>query len=158
MSRTWTARAVISGWVLLGLGGSPLSEAAMNAPAPANESLLYFFTTPEAEGAPEGAKRLVAFSKRHPGLVKLRPVLLAHDWKLIKGVTERSPLTRTLKELEAGGKPGSLAIPLFDEEGLALAERWTVRAVPAFVLVRGGRAHRTAGACSDLEELWECSK
>jgi hypothetical protein len=130
----------------------------MNAPAPANESLLYFFTTPEAEGGPEGARRVIAFSNKHPGQVKLRPVLLAHDWNLLRSVTEKSPLTRTLKELEAGGKPGALDIPLFDEEGLQLAERWQVRAVPAFVLVRGGRAHRMAGASSDLEELWECQK
>jgi len=158
MSGTWTAVAVISGWVMLGLGGDPWSEAAMNASAPANESLLYFFTTPEAEGGPEGAKRAIAFSKRHPGQVKLRPVLLAHDWKGLQTVTEKCPLTRTLKELEAGGKPGALDIPLFDEEGLHLAQRWQVRAVPAFVLVRAGRAHSAAGASSDLEDLWECSK
>jgi hypothetical protein len=136
---------------LLGTG----EARTVGAPA---EAVLYFFTTPEAEGGPEGARRVIGFTKKHPGQVKLRPVLLAHDWKLLQTVTEKSPLTRTLKELEARGKPGSLDIPLFDEEGLSLAERWQVRAVPAFVLVRGGRAHRAAGASSDLEELWECSK
>ena len=85
-------------------------------------------------------------------------LFVAHDWKLLQTVTEKSPLTRTLKELEAGGKPGLLDIPLYDEEGLRLAERWQLRSVPAFVVVRGGRAHHAAGACSDLEALWECSK
>jgi hypothetical protein len=154
MNMTRKAQSLFSGVLLVGLLGNPESEAKGDDP----EGVLYFFTTPEAEGGPEGAKRLVAFANKHPGKVKLRPVLLAHDWSLLQTVTEKSPLTRTLKELEAGGKPGTLDIPLFDEEGLLLAERWQLRSVPAFVLVRGGRAHRTSGAGSDLEELWECSK
>jgi hypothetical protein len=148
------ARALAFAVGTLGLLGTGQART-LGTPA---ETVLYFFTTPEAEGGPEGARRVIAFTKKHPGQVKLRPVLLAHDWKGLKTLTQMCPLTRTLKELEAGGKPGALDIRLFDEEGLQLAERWQVRAVPAFVLVRGGRAHRAAGAGSDLEDLWECSK
>ena len=152
MKAGWMARGLALAVGTFGLLGSGQARTG-SAPA---EAVLYFFTTPEAESGPEGARRVIAFTKKHSGQVKLRPVLLAHDWTLLKRVTEKSPLTRTLKELEAGGKPGLLDIPLYDEEGLQLAERWQVRAVPAFVLVRGGRAHRTAGASSDLEDLWEC--
>jgi hypothetical protein len=67
-------------------------------------------------------------------------------------------LIGTLKELEAGGKPGTLDIPLYDEEGLALAEHWEIRSVPAYVLVTRGRAHRMLGGSADLEALWECKK
>jgi hypothetical protein len=154
MKPGWMARGLAFALGTLGLLGSGQART-LGTPA---EAVLYFFTTPEAEGGSDGARRVIAFTKKNPGQVKLRPVLLAHDWKLLQTLTERSPLTRTLKELEAGSKPGGLDIPLFDEEGLRLAERWQVRTVPAFVLVRGGRAHRTAGASSDLEELWECSK
>lgn len=150
---------------LLGLRGLVLAAAAaglMGSSAPPTgapeTSVLYFFTTPESEAGPAGARRAKAFIAKHVGQAKLRPVLLAKDFSLLRTITERSPLTLTIKELEAGLKPGALDIPLFDEEGLRLADLWGVRSVPAFVLVRNGRAHRTAGAASNLEELWECSR
>jgi hypothetical protein len=154
MRRGWPARGLGVAVAMLGLLG--ISQARTGTAPP--EGVLYFFSTPEAEGGPEGARRALAFIKKHPGLLKLRPVLLAHDWKGLQAVTEKSPLTRTLRELEAGSKPGSLDIPLYDEEGLLLAERWGLGSVPAFVLVRGGHAHRMSGGSSDLEELWECAK
>lgn len=150
---------------LLGLRGLFLATAAagvmgMSAPptgAP-ETAVLYFFTTPESEAGQAGARRAKGFIAKHAGQAKLRPVLLAKDFSLLRTITEKSPLTLTIKELEAGSKPGALDIPLFDEEGLRLADLWGVRSVPAFVLVRGGQAHRTAGAASNLEELWECSR
>lgn len=138
----------------LGLLGQPDLEPTRAARTP----VLYFFMTPGAEGGPDGAKRLAAFLKRHPGQLRLRPVLLVHDWSTLRTMTEKSSLYGTLKELEGGGKPGTLDIPLYDEEGLGLAERWEIRAVPAYVLVKNGKAHRTAGSSADLEHLWDCSK
>ena len=123
---------------------------------PGPSAVLYFFTTPEADGGPEGALRAIAFAKKYSGRTTLRPVLLVRDWKSLKGLTEKSNLSKTVKELEAGRTPGSLDIPLYDEEGLLLAERWEIRAVPAFVLVHHGRAHRMSGASANLDLLWEC--
>ena len=145
----------------LGLGRFVLAIAGtgiMGSSATPDTDVLYFFTTPESEAGPAAVRRAKAFVAKHAGHVKLRPVLLAKDFSLLRTVTETSPLYRTIKELEVGSKPGALDIPLFDEEGLRLADLWGVRSVPAFVLVRGGRAHRTAGAASNLEELWECSR
>lgn len=153
MSRSLAIRMLVLAAGTIALVGS--------APVPTHGSgkdVLYFFTTPEAEGGPEGARRAKDFIRKHAELVRLRPVLLAKDFRLLKTVTEKSPLTRTLKELEMGSKPGSLDIPLYDEEGLRLAQAWELRSVPAFVLVRAGRAHRMSGTGSNLDLLWECAR
>jgi hypothetical protein len=130
-------------------------------PAPSagdGPAVLYFFVTPECEKGSEAARAAKEFARKHGRDATIRPVLLAQDFRLLRTLTDRSPLTRTLRELEKGEKPGSLNIPLFDEEGLHLAERWEVRAVPAFVLVRAGHAHRTSGSSGNLDQLWECSR
>lgn len=114
---------------------------------------LYFFFSPAAAGSLEGAKRAVQFIKAGKGQVKLRPVMLLDDFSVIRKVEEASPLYKALKELQT---LGPLDIPLYDEEGLDLAQRWEVRSVPAFVLVAGGRAHRVLGPVVKLEELLEC--
>lgn len=146
--RPWT-------WVALTALGSARAQAR---PAAEPEGVLYFFTTPGAEGSPEAARRALCFLGKEAGRFRLRPVLLVGDWKTLGRLTEESPLTRTLRTLEAGRTPGSLGIPLHDEEGLALAERWEVRTVPAFVLCRKGLAHRTAGPRASLDELLECGR
>jgi len=153
MDRRWRRRGLVLG--LLGfLGGSQAGGQAAAGPG----GVLYFFTTPESAAAPEGARRAVSFVKKQAGRIALRPVLLVHDWAALRTLTRNHLLARTLEELEAGEKPGSLDVRLCDEEGLLLAERWEIRAVPAFVLVQGGRAHRTAGSSADLELLSECDK
>lgn len=116
---------------------------------------LYFFFTPEAPGAPETARRVAAFVKEKKGTVRLRPVLLVSDFSKLGSVNEKSLIHRAIKEL---GTLGTLNIPLYDEEGLALAERWRTRSVPAVVLVGSGRAHAVAGAAADLDSLLECGK
>jgi hypothetical protein len=142
--------------------GLSLALLGMKAPSPPGDgvvpNVLYFFTTPEAEGGPDGATCAKEFVRRHSRSIRLRPVLLAQDFTLLRSVTEKSPVFRTIRALEAGEKPGSLNIPLYDEEGLRLAETWDVRTVPAFVLVRDGRAHRMAGSRPNLDLLWECSR
>ena len=121
-------------------------------------AVLFIFITPESDAGPRASRAAKAFIGRHDKEIRLRAVLLAQDFRTLRTLTDRSPLYQTIKELEAGSKPGSLDIPLYDEEGLRLAERWGIRSVPAFVLVRAGYAHSTAGAASDLEKLWECLK
>ncbi len=130
----------------------PLSPKT--APPAAPEAILYFFTTPAAPGSPAAAARAAQFVKKHAGRVLLRPVLLLEDFSVIRRVTDEGLLTQTLSAL---GDPGSLRIPLYDEEGLALAEQWKLRSVPAFVLVARGRAHRALGSEVNLEVLWDCA-
>lgn len=149
---------LVLGKLALAIGAIGVMAATPAAPGDAEAGVLYCFLTPESEAAAAGAKRAKEFATKHPGDVRLRPVLLAKDFTLLRTLTESSPLYRTIKELESGSKPGALDVPLFDEEGLRLAERWGVRSVPAFVLVRGGRAHATAGASANLELLWECAR
>jgi hypothetical protein len=154
MTQMTGGRAAV--WAVLSL-----ALLGMKAPSPPGDgvpNVLYFFTTPEAEGGPEGATCAKEFVRRHSRSIRLRPVLLARDFTLLRSVSEKSPVFRTIKALEAGEKPGSLNIPLYDEEGLRLAETWDVRTVPAFVLVRNGRAHRMAGSRPNLDLLWECSR
>jgi hypothetical protein len=153
MKRSLAARmlALAAGTLAL-VGSAPVQTRG------SGKDVLYFFTTPEVEGGPEGAHRAKDFIRKHAELVSLRPVLLAKDFRVLKAVTEKSPLARTLKELEAGSKPGSLDIPLYDEEGLRLAQDWELRSVPAFVLVRAGRAHILSGTASNLDLLWECTR
>lgn len=150
MSVSLAARAAI---LVLGTFGA-LVAPGRDKP----EATLYFFVTPEAEGGPEGAASAMRFVTTHAPQVKLRPVLLAQDFKVLGTITEECPLYRTIKALEKDGKPGGLNIPLYDEEGLALAMRWDIKRVPAFVLVRKGHAHAMAGAYAELERLWECPR
>ncbi|HLY76246.1 MAG TPA: hypothetical protein VKU80_19250 [Planctomycetota bacterium] len=145
--RTWILGVLAATW-----GGSLL--AAQGAPRQGAElPTLFYFFTPKSAGSLEGAKRAVTFMKVHQGQVKLRLVMLLDDFSVIRKLEEASPLYKTLKELQS---QGTLDVPLYDEEGLLLAERWGIRSVPAFVLVSHGRAHRALGPVVNLEELLEC--
>jgi hypothetical protein len=147
-------RGLLAGALVLGLGalGAAQQQVAPATPKRA-EATLYFFTSPEAESGPEAVRKLAQFIKPKMKEISLRPVLLVTDFAVLRKLTERSPLTKTLKELE---KIGPLDVPLYDAQGLELAERYEVRSVPAFVLVRGGKAHRSFGPGTNLEELWVC--
>jgi hypothetical protein len=145
--RLWILAALASG-----LGG-PLFAPQGHLKQVAELPKLYYFFSPATAGSLEGAKRAVSFLKEHKGQVKLRLVMLLEDFSVIRHVEEASPLYKTLKELQS---QGTLDIPLYDEEGLGLAERWGIRSVPAFVLVSHGRAHRAQGPVVKLEELLEC--
>ncbi len=153
MNGTLALRKLVLAMAGMGLMGS----GAPLAGGPTTD-VLYFFTTPDCEAGPAAARRAKDFVAKHSARMSLRPILLAKDFGLLRTVTEKSPLYRTIKELEAGMKPGALDIPLFDEEGLRLAEKWEVRSVPSFVLVRGGRGHRIAGTSAKLEDLWDCAR
>jgi len=118
-------------------------------------AVLYLFLTPNSGGAPEAARRAAEFVKKHPREVRLRPVLLVGDFGLVARADPEGPLFKAVREL---GRAGPVDIPLYDEEGLRLAERWKVNEVPAYVLVRGGRAHRIMGDGADLEEVFACSQ
>jgi hypothetical protein len=145
----------VAGLAVLGfaLAGSGAGSADPGS-APAGEPrTLYFFFTPESDGAPEAARRVAAFVKERKGAVRLRPVLLVSDFSALGKVSEKTPVHRAIKEL---GALGTLNIPLYDEEGLALAEHWRIRSVPAFVLVGSRRAHSISGGTADLGSLLEC--
>ena len=145
--RTW-----VVGMLAAALGGPLLAHQV--APKPGQDlPILYYFFSPSAAGSHEGAKRAVSFMREHKGRVRLRLVMLLDDFGVIRKLEESSPLYKTLKELQS---QGTLDIPLYDEEGLGLAERWGIRSVPAFVVVSHGHAHRAIGPVVNLEELLEC--
>ena|SRR5579862_2179264 len=133
--------------------GAPLLEPEVAPRREAERPTLFYFFTPKSVASLEGAKRAVSFMKARQGRVKLRLVMLLDDFSIVRTLEESSPLYKTLKELQS---QGTLDVPLYDEEGLLLAERWGIRSVPAFVLLSHGRAHRALGPMVALEELLEC--
>jgi hypothetical protein len=139
--------------ILAAACGGPLIAQQVHPRQAAELPTLYYFFSPATAGSLDGAKRAVTFMKEQKGRVKLRLVMLLDDFSIIRKLEESSPLYKTLKELQS---QGTLDIPLYDEEGLGLAERWGIRSVPAFVLVSHGRAHRAIGPVVNLQELFEC--
>ena len=120
-----------------------------------SNATLYFFFTPSALEAPAAARRAVSFVREHKGRVRLRLVLLLKDFNYLAKLRKKDRLYQAVKELQGLGK---LDIPLYDEEGFKLAERWKIRSVPAFVLVHSGRAHVSSGASVKLEDLLGCKE
>ena len=145
--RTWILGLMVACF------GSPLASPQAVRKNDERPPTLYYFFSPAAAGSVDGAKRVVEFVKARQGRVRFRPVMLLEDFSVIRKVEESSPLYKALKELQA---LGPLDLPLYDEEGLELAERWEVKCTPAFVLVAGGRAHRAQGSVVKVEELLEC--
>ena len=138
--------------VIVGFAAQSMSAAPHTLD---DAEVLYFFFNHHMEDAPEAARRVVKFIKEHRGKVRLRPVLLVTDFPKLGAVDEKDPLFKTLKELRS---LGTLDIPLYDTEGLALADHWKIERGPAFVLVHGDRAHRAFGAAADLGELRRCKR
>lgn len=112
--------------------------------------VLYLFLSPSGAESGEAARRAVEFLRERGGQARLRVVLLVRDFEKLGRVGIGDPLEAVFREL------GPLEISLYDEEGLALAEAWGVRAVPAFVWVAGGKAHRVYGARVGLSEALRC--
>ena len=149
-------RVMAAGIVSLALGFPGLLPLPQGAQKPKAEGrTLYFFFTPESRGAAEGARKAVEFVKAHPNQVRLKPVLLLSKFEGVGKLDDKSPLYLSLKELQA---LGGLDIPMYDEDGLRLAEAWEIRSVPSFVLVEGGRAHRAVGPRASLNDLWDCKQ
>lgn len=146
--------------ITLGMLATPLVSMAAVPPTCAQgggreAKTLYLFLSSDTKAGPDAARRAVEFVKESKGAIRLRPVVLLHDFTVLKQADERSPFFRAVKEMN---QLGTLSIPLYDEEGLALAERWKVRAVPTFVLAGSGRAHIASGAGADLKALLECKE
>lgn len=112
--------------VLLGQDG----PAGALRPAPVNT--LYFFFSPQTRGE-DLARRVIPFLKEKKGAIQLRPVLLVREFGTVEKVQEDSSFIRTLKEFSKLGDR-ELDIPLYDEEGLALAEAWKITRLPTLVL------------------------
>ena len=153
MKTSMKAGVVLAG--MLGMGGLLSPQDGGTRKGGDRPAVLYLFITPGSGGAPEAARRAAEFVRKHPKEVRLRPVLLVSDFALVARAEPDGPLYKAVREL---GRAGAVDIPLYDEEGLRLAERWRIQEVPAFVLVRGGRAHRVTGDGADLEGVFSCSR
>jgi hypothetical protein len=145
-------RVAIAG--LLGVAGafSPGVQAS------ADKDTLFFFFSTESSEAPALARAVVRISKAKPGKLQIRPVILVEDWRRLRGVTEKSPIFQTVRELGRLRDPEGVDIRVFDEEGLRLAAAWKVTRLPAAVLVSRGKAHPVQGSQADLLSLFACER
>lgn len=141
------------GVVFLALLPGAGSGSAHSKAGPSAERVLYLFLGGEGAGEAEAARRAADFVRGSGGRIRLRPVLLLRDFESLRKADERSALFQSVKELNAAG---ALDIPVYDEEGLALAERWGVKQAPAFVLACQAKLHMVVGARADLGSLLEC--
>jgi hypothetical protein len=123
--------------------------------APGEAPVLHFFFTPEARGGAAAARQALDFVKTSKNRIRLRPVVLIDRFGGLGKLDASSPFYRTLRELQS---EGPLDLPLYDPEGLRLAEAWGIRSVPAFVLVFRGRAHATLGSGASLPRMLECAE
>ena len=114
--------------------------------------VLYLFLAPRCAESREAARRAGEFLRERGGQARLRVVLLVRDFEKLGQLEVGDPLEAVFREL------GPLELPLYDEEGLALAEAWQVRGLPAFVWVSGGKAHRVSGARVKLSEALRCGR
>ncbi len=117
------------------------------------ERVLYLFLSGEGAGEAEAARRATELVRGLRGSIRLRPVLLMSDFATLRKSDETSALFQTVKAL---GALGQLDVPVYDEEGLAVAERWGVNRVPTFVLASPSQIHMVTGARVDLGSLLEC--
>ena len=116
-----------------------LGVLAMGASDEPEAWVFFSPDSPEASGLFAGLKALG---------VNARPVLLAERY-----LGTREPAAAFLATLQAAGE-----VPVFDEEGLRLAERLGIAELPAVAVRRGKRTHVACGARVDLKELLACSR
>ena len=107
---------------------------------PAEECAVWVFVSPDSPDA----SRILESVKGE----RVRTVLLVERY-----VGEREPAAAFLGTVKAAGE-----LRVVDEEGLRKARELGVRRLPAVAVVRGGRAHRAAGAQVDVQELMRCSR
>lgn len=114
--------------------------AAMVAMGGGEEAEVWIFFSPDS---PEAA----AVFRSAEGM-RVRPVLLVERY-----FGDREPSEAFLATVRASGEAR-----VVDEEGLRMARRLGIRALPAAAVVRGGKAHVAAGARVDVKELLRCSR
>jgi len=123
-----------------------------------SETEIAFFFSDSTKDIESASRALRALRAKHPSL-RIRPVFLAEDFGSIVKPTD--DLTAGIRELKyAVGEEFSL--PLYDEDGLALARQLKIDRLPAFgVIVTNGdrrKAYVAYGSRANLEELLKCGK
>ncbi len=138
--------------------GTPLPD---RVPA---EVRLYLFLSPTDRdlGTFAGeARRVLAGLEKRGVRPELRPVLLLSDFKIVGRLQSDEPFFNPIKELRDLRGPG-FEIRIYDEEGLAWAERLAIERTPAWALVASDpknercRAHIAYGARAKIEEATSC--
>jgi hypothetical protein len=138
---------------LLGFFGLPAAPSPSPEPG---ECTLYFFFAPDSPGQAELAREVVDDVVARKGKIRLRTVLLVPDFGALGRLRDGCPFARTLGELARLSPGRPLDLGIFDEEGLALARRWSLARLPALVLVEGGTAHVATGSGTRLQPLEDC--
>ena len=109
-------------------------------PAQDGEIRAWVFFSP---GSPDAAGLFRALRG-----VPTTPVLLAERY-----TGGGDPTAAFLSTLRVSGE-----VLVVDPEGLARAERWGIRELPAVAVERAGRVHIAAGTRADVKELLACSR
>jgi hypothetical protein len=112
------------------------------------ETELYFFFSPEAPGA-KTSRSIANYLQKEP-TCRFRPCLLVEDFE--KPVSLGSDFLETV--ISVTGWVPSIAI--FDADGLDLAKKFSIRRLPAVVVVRNRKIHITYGADLSLQEIALC--
>lgn len=117
------------------------AAVVMGPPAPKEDPVVWIFFSPDSPDA----SALFAQARG----MNVRPVLLVERY-----FGRREPPPSLIATVQAAGRD----IRVVDEEGLAEAERLSIRELPAVAVTRGGQTHVASGTRVNLKELLQCSK
>ncbi len=114
---------------------------------------IAFFFSDSTHDLESSARALKALRAKHPDL-RIKPVFLVEDFGSIANPS--AEFAAGIRELRyAVGQ--DFALPIYDEDGLALARRLKLDRLPAYaLLVNGHRAFVACGTRVNLEELLQC--
>jgi hypothetical protein len=123
------------------------------------EGHLYLFLSPTDRDldllAGEARRILEGLRKRNVD-AELRLVLLVADFNSMGSLHRSEAFFSFVKDLRDLRGPG-FELRLYDEEGLAWAERLRIERTPAWALVRDSRAHLVYGSRARIEEVTTCN-
>ncbi len=150
----WAAVVVV---LALGIGVVGAQERAA-VRGPRKDRTLWFFFAPSQRGLAKEVRRIGEVLRSHPE-IGFRPCLVVDDWSLVRRPSQ--DFAETVKALRSLIGP-EFSLPLWDDEGLALARAIGVERVPAYALIetapKGGtrRAHLAYGQGAKIEEILRC--
>lgn len=128
------------------------------AARPTSEPELAFFFSDSTKDLEQATGAIRALRAKQPKL-RIKPVFLVEDFASIATPTET--FASVIRELRSVVGP-EFALPIYDEDGLALARRIKIDRLPAFAVIATHgdtkRASLAYGSRANLEELLRCAR
>lgn len=146
------------------LGAQGLQESRTTPEKGSAKARLFLFLSPtdrDLETLPGEIRRVMAGVEKKGMCPELRPVLLLSDFRCVEQLHADEPFFNLIKELRDLYGSG-FEIRLYDQEGLAWAEKLAIERTPAWALVTSDprnerhRAHLAYGARARIEEVTSC--